>query len=74
MKHVFKGISGTQVFETAPRTPLPIVRCPHCNKRLFDGFMVGEIMCPRGSCKRLVKFLAEKDRAAYSETNGTVSD
>lgn len=48
------------------RTPLPIVRCPHCNKRLFDGFMVGEIMCPRGSCKRLVKFLAKEHVEAYS--------
>lgn len=29
-------------------------RCPACNKRLFDGVLIGEIWCPR--CKEKVRF------------------
>ena len=38
----------------AAAQPLPIVRCPYCHRRLFDGQMVGEIACPK--CGKIVKF------------------
>jgi len=32
------------------------IRCPKCNKRILDGFMVGETVCTRGNCGH--KFMA----------------
>jgi len=42
------------VLEVQAPPGLPIVRCPECARRLFDGTLVGEIKCPR--CGALVKF------------------
>jgi len=41
--------------------PLPQVRCV-CNRRLFDGELVGEIKCPK--CGRLMKFVAPEKKSA----------
>lgn len=38
------GISENRRIETAPT--LPINRCRHCRRRLFDGFLFGRIKCP----------------------------
>lgn len=49
-----------------PAAALPIVRCPHCGHRLFDGYLVGRIKCPRGRCGKLLEFVARKDDCEYS--------
>lgn len=47
--------------------PFPIVRCPACGQRLFDGWLVGRIKCPRGRCGKLLEFIAVSKKAEYSQ-------
>lgn len=73
-RYEFKGLSGTQILETPesgsqpqPKpqpVSLPQVRCPKCQKRLFDGVMIGTIQCKR--CKLVVTFIARENIEAYS--------
>lgn len=50
-------------------TALPIVRCPHCAQRLFDGYLVGKIKCPRGRCRRIVEFVDKRRELPYGVKN-----
>lgn len=43
--------------------PLPIVRCPGCNRRMFDGWLFGILKCPH--CNTMLKFIDKEDAKEY---------
>jgi hypothetical protein len=43
---------------------LPINRCGHCRRRLFDGWLVGVVKCPH--CNGFTKFFDKAPEHAYN--------